>query len=82
LNQRKFRTLPVIEFVDVQGFDDPHGLSFPDSFTSPASNPNKFDGSRFRRSAGRPKVDEETERLVVQMAKENPTWPEQGLGCG
>jgi transposase InsO family protein len=35
---------------------------------------NKFDGSRFRRSAGRPRVDEETERLVVQMAKENPTW--------
>ena len=35
---------------------------------------NKFDGSKFRRSAGRPRVDEETERLVVQMAKENPTW--------
>jgi hypothetical protein len=35
---------------------------------------NKFDGSRFRGSAGRPKVDEETEGLVVQMAKENPTW--------
>src|ERR1019366_9059625 len=35
---------------------------------------NKFDGSRFRRSAGRPRVDEETEGLVVQMAKENPTW--------
>src|ERR1022692_1814436 len=35
---------------------------------------NKFDGSRFRGSAGRPRVDEETERLVVQMAKENPTW--------
>ncbi len=35
---------------------------------------NKFDGSRFRRSAGRPRVDEETERLVVRMAKENPTW--------
>ncbi|MGA3318808.1 MAG: helix-turn-helix domain-containing protein [Candidatus Korobacteraceae bacterium] len=34
----------------------------------------KFDGSRFRRSAGRPRVDEETERLVVQMAKKNPTW--------
>jgi len=33
---------------------------------------NKFDGSRFRRSAGRPRVDEEAERLVVQMAKENP----------
>ena len=35
---------------------------------------NKFDGSRFGRSAGRPRVDEETERLLVQMAKENPTW--------
>jgi putative transposase len=35
---------------------------------------NKFDGSRFRHSAGRPRVDEETERLVVQMAQENPTW--------
>src|ERR1035438_4569303 len=35
---------------------------------------NKFDGSRFRHSAGRPRVDEETEGLVVQMAKENPTW--------
>src|SRR5258708_11378243 len=29
---------------------------------------NKFDGSKFRRSIGRPKVDQETERLVVQMA--------------
>jgi hypothetical protein len=35
---------------------------------------NKFDGSRFRRRVGRPKVDEEIERLVVRMAKENPTW--------
>ena len=35
---------------------------------------NKFDGSKFRRSAGRPKVDQETERLVVQMARENPSW--------
>ena len=26
---------------------------------------NKFDGSRFRGSAGRPRVEEETERLVV-----------------
>src|SRR5712664_3077195 len=31
---------------------------------------NKFDGSKFRRSVGRPKVDQETERLVVQMARE------------
>jgi putative transposase len=33
---------------------------------------NKFDGSKFRKSRGRPRVDEKTERLVVQMAKENP----------
>jgi putative transposase len=35
---------------------------------------NKFDGSKFRRSAGRPRVDPETERLVVKMARENPSW--------
>jgi hypothetical protein len=35
---------------------------------------NKFDGSKFRRSVGRPKVDQETECLVVQMARENPSW--------
>src|SRR5258706_10131059 len=35
---------------------------------------DKFDGSKFRRSVGRPKVDRETERLVVQMARENPSW--------
>ena len=35
---------------------------------------NKFDGSRFRGSAGRPRVDAETEGFGVQMAKENPTW--------
>jgi putative transposase len=35
---------------------------------------NKFDGSRIRRRVGRPKVDEEIERLVVRMAKENPSW--------
>jgi len=35
---------------------------------------NKFDGSKFRKSWGRPRVDEETERLVVWMAKENPGW--------
>jgi len=28
----------------------------------------KFDGSKFRKSWGRPRVDEETERLVVRMA--------------
>jgi transposase len=35
---------------------------------------NKFDGSKFRRGVGRPKVDHETERLVLQMARENPSW--------
>jgi hypothetical protein len=35
---------------------------------------NKFDGLRFRQHAGRPGIDEETERLIVQMAKENPSW--------
>jgi putative transposase len=35
---------------------------------------NKFDGSRFRQQVGRPKVDEEIERLVVRMTKVNPSW--------
>jgi transposase InsO family protein len=35
---------------------------------------SKFDGSRFRRRVGRPRIDNETERLVLQMAKENPSW--------
>jgi len=35
---------------------------------------NKFDGSRFRRRAGRPRIDKETECLMVQMVKENPSW--------
>jgi hypothetical protein len=34
----------------------------------------KFDGSRFRKCAGRPSVDEEIEGLVVRIAKENLTW--------
>jgi hypothetical protein len=32
----------------------------------------KFDGSKFRKSVGRPPVDEEIERLVVRMAREHP----------
>jgi len=35
---------------------------------------NKFDGSKFRQRVGRPRIDEEAERLVLQMAKENPSW--------
>ena len=30
---------------------------------------NKFDGSQFRKSRGRPRVDEETERLVVLVSR-------------
>ncbi len=33
---------------------------------------NKFDGSKFRKSRGRPRVDEETERLVVRMGRKIP----------
>ena len=29
----------------------------------------KFDGSKFRKSRGRPRVDEETERLVVLVSR-------------
>ena len=34
----------------------------------------KFDGSWHRRPLGRPRVTEEIEQLVVQMAEENATW--------
>jgi putative transposase len=34
----------------------------------------KFDGSRFRQSVGRPRVDPAIENLIVRMARENPTW--------
>ena len=35
---------------------------------------NKFDGSKARRTHGRPRIDQEMESLVVRMAKENPNW--------
>ena len=34
----------------------------------------KFDGSKNRRSPGRPKIDQEVEKLTVKMAKENRKW--------
>jgi hypothetical protein len=34
----------------------------------------KFDGSGQRKSLGRPRVDQELEDLVVQMAQENRSW--------
>ncbi|MGB5519757.1 MAG: helix-turn-helix domain-containing protein [Gammaproteobacteria bacterium] len=34
----------------------------------------KFDGSASRRYPGRPRIDDEIEKLVVRMAKENSDW--------
>ena len=34
----------------------------------------KFDGSKARRTPGRPRVDRALEQLVVRMATENPDW--------
>jgi transposase len=34
----------------------------------------KFDGSRQRKAAGRPKIDEELEALVVRLARKNRSW--------
>src|SRR5258708_4739910 len=34
---------------------------------------NKFDGSKSRRRAGRPKLDQETEHLGGQKARQNPS---------
>lgn len=34
----------------------------------------KFDGSKSRKSSGRPPVDQEVEKLVVRYAEENPDW--------
>lgn len=33
-----------------------------------------FNGSNHRKSRGRPRVDQELEELVVEMAKENRSW--------
>jgi putative transposase len=34
----------------------------------------KFDGSAERRKSGRPRGDEEVEKLVLRRVEENPTW--------
>ena len=35
---------------------------------------NKLDGSKARRTHGRPKIEQQAEELVLCMAKENPSW--------
>jgi putative transposase len=35
---------------------------------------HKFDGSPFRQTVGRPRVDPAIEDLIVGMARDNPTW--------
>jgi len=34
----------------------------------------KFDGSKFRKKAGRPRIDHELEALVIRFVEENPSW--------
>jgi hypothetical protein len=34
----------------------------------------KFNGSQYRQSPGRPKINEEVEALVMRLAQENRTW--------
>ena len=34
----------------------------------------KFDGSRFRKTVGRPRIDHELEAIVLKFVAENPSW--------
>ena len=34
----------------------------------------KFDGSKFRKITGRPRIDHELESLILKFAEENPSW--------
>lgn len=34
----------------------------------------KFDGSKFRKTVGRPRINYELESLILRIAEENPSW--------
>jgi len=34
----------------------------------------KFDGSKYRKNVGRPRIDHELEALIIQFVEENPSW--------
>jgi len=36
--------------------------------------PNKFDGSPYRKTFGRPQITPELEKLIIRFAEENPNW--------
>jgi putative transposase len=41
----------------------------------------KFDGSKARRSPGRPQIKREIEQLIVRMARENRDWGYDRIAC-
>jgi transposase InsO family protein len=49
-------------------------LATPDTLMRWYNHAQQFDGSQKRNKLGRPRVSDEIEALVLQMANDNPTW--------